>query len=154
MADLVSDRVTSCTKTKWLEVDFDFLKNFKEWIADNDEWNEDLFSYLDSYNISSVQDKLCFLKKLMKTIELEYEILLTHKNSQSFSEINISNGQYEDMCMDLNKELNQHILESKKWFSDDCEKNGFMETVRSDLIHRQLTYLKQETDIFNQNMVF
>ena len=52
MAD--SDRVTSCTKTTGLEVDLAFLKNFKEWIADNDEWNGYLFSYLDSYNISSV----------------------------------------------------------------------------------------------------
>ena len=114
MIDSVSDRVTSCTKTTGFEVDLAFLKNFKEWIADNDEWNEDLFSYLDSYNISSEEDKLYFLKKLLKTLELEYEILLTHKNSQNFSEINISNGQYEDTCMDLNKELNQHILESKK----------------------------------------
>ena len=29
-----------------------------------------------------------------------------------------------------------------------------METVRSEFIQRQLTYLKQETKIFNQNMVF
>ena len=61
---------------------------------------------------------------------------------------------YEDMCMTLNKELNQHILESKKWFLDDCEKFASMETLRLELIQRQLTYLKQETDIFNQNMVF
>ena len=106
MVDSIFDRVTSCTKTIGLEVDLSFLKNFKEWIVDNDEWNEDLFSYLDSYNISSEEDKLCFLKKLLKTLELEYEILLTHKNSQNFSEINISNGQYEYMCMALKKELN------------------------------------------------
>ena len=138
-----------------MEVDLSFLKNFKEWTADNDEWNEDLFSYLDSYNISSEEDKLCFWKKLLKTLELDYEILLTHKNSQFFfSKINISNGQYEDVCVALNKELNQHILDSKKWFLDDCEKNGFMETVRSEFIQRQLTYLKQEIEIFNQNMVF
>ena len=49
------------------------------------------------------------------------------------------------MCVALNKELNQHILESQKWFSDDGEKNSFMETVRSELIQRQLTYLEQET---------
>ena len=29
-----------------------------------------------------------------------------------------------------------------------------METVRLELIQRQLTYLKQEIEIFNQNMVF
>ena len=84
MANSITDRVASCTKTIGLEVDLAFLKNFKEWIVDNDEWNEDLFSYLDSYNISSEEDKLCFLKKLLKTLELEYEILLTHKNSQIF----------------------------------------------------------------------
>ena len=43
MADSVSDRVTSCTKTTGFEVDLAFLKNFKEWIVDNDEWNEDYF---------------------------------------------------------------------------------------------------------------
>ena len=82
MADSVSGRVTSCTNTTGLEVDLSFLKNVKEWITDIDEWNEDLFSYLDSYNISSEEDKLRFLKKLLKTVELEYEILLTNKNSQ------------------------------------------------------------------------
>ena len=84
MADSFFDRITSSTKTTGFEVDPSFLKNFKEWIANNDEWNEDLFSYLDSYNISSEEDKLCFLKKPLKTLKLEYEILLTHKNSQFF----------------------------------------------------------------------
>ena len=72
MADSVSDRVTSCTKTTGLEVDLAFLKNFKECIgtySDVDEWNEDLYSYLDSYKISSEEDKFCFLKKLLQTLE-------------------------------------------------------------------------------------
>ena len=43
----------------------------------DDEWDKDLSSYLDSYNIFSEADKFELLKKILKAFELEYESLLS-----------------------------------------------------------------------------
>ena len=51
----------------------------------DDEWDKDLSSYLDSYNIFSEEDKFDFLKKLLKAFELEYERILSEKTSQDVS---------------------------------------------------------------------
>ena len=51
----------------------------------NDEWDKDLSSYLDSYNIFSEEYKFDFLKKLLKSFEIEYERLLSEKTSQDVS---------------------------------------------------------------------
>ena len=51
----------------------------------NDEWDKDLSSYLDSYNIFSEKYKFDFLKKILKAFELEYERLLSEKTSQDVS---------------------------------------------------------------------
>ena len=87
MADSVSDLVAPCTNTTRFEVDPVFLQDFQEWISmsSDDEWDKDLSSYLDSYNISSQEDKFDFLKKLLKAFELEYESLLSEKTSQDVS---------------------------------------------------------------------
>ena len=183
MADSITNQFASCTKTTGFEVDLVFFQDFQEWISmySDDEWDKDLSSYLDSYNIFSEEYKFDFLKKLLKAFELEYERLLSEKTSQDVSigvmhenivphkqefikvesyplESNESMLQiyvlYKDMCMTLNKELNQHILESKKWVSDDCEKFSSMEIVKLELIQRQFTYLEQEIEIFNHNTVF
>ena len=65
-----------------------------------------------------------------------------HEIMDAFLNISAAPNFFEDMCVTLNKKLNQHIMESKKWLSNDCEKNGFMETLRLELIQRQLTYIE------------
>ena len=79
MVDSITDRVASCTKTTGFEVDLVFLQDFQEWISmySYDEWDKDLSSYLDYYNIFSEEDKFDFLKNLLKEFELEYESLLS-----------------------------------------------------------------------------
>ena len=56
-------------------------------------------------------------------------------------------------CVVWNEELNLHILESRKCFSNDCEEDGFMEIVRSEFIQRKLAYLQEEIGISDQNTV-
>ena len=87
MVDSVSDRVASFTNITRFEVDPILLQDFQEWISMSfdDEWDKDLSSYLDSYNISSQEDEFDFLKKLLKAFELEYERLLSEKTSQDVS---------------------------------------------------------------------
>ena len=53
----------------------------------DDEWHKDLSSYLNSYNIVSDEDKIDFLKKLLKAFELEYESLLSENISQDVGTI-------------------------------------------------------------------
>ena len=87
MTYLVADPVASCTNTTRFEVDPVFLQDFQEWISMSfdDERDKYLSSYLDSYNISSQEDKFDFLKKLLKAFELEYERILSEKTSQDVS---------------------------------------------------------------------
>jgi len=97
-----------------------------------DELNKELSSFLDSDNISSEEDKIDFLKKILKAFELEYESWLLEKTSQDDSITVVVPSIFR--CVVWNEELNLHILESRKWFSNDCEEDGFMEIVRSEFI--------------------
>ena len=153
MQDSVTERVTSYTKTTGVEVDHVFLQDFREWMSMSsvDELNKELSSFLDSDNISSEEDKIDFLKKILKAFESEYENWLLEKTSQDDSITVVVPSIFR--CVIWNEELNLHILESRKWFSNDCEEDGFMEIVRSEFIQRKLAYLQEEIGISDQNMV-
>ena len=153
MQDSVTERVTSYTKTTGVEVDHFFLQDFREWMSMSsvDELNKELSSFLDSDNISSEEDKIDFLKKILKAFELEYESWLLEKTSQDDSITAVVPSIFR--CVIWNEELNLHILESRKWFSNDCEEDGFMEIVRSEFIQRKLAYLQEEIGISDQNTI-
>ena len=153
MQDSVTERVTSYTKTTGVEVDHVFLQDFREWMSMSsvDELNKELSSFLDSDNISSEEDKIDFLKKILKAFELEYESWLLEKTSQDDSITAVVPSIFR--CVIWNEELNLHILESRKWFLNDCEEDGFMEIVRSEFIQRKLAYLQEEIGISDQNTV-
>ena len=84
MVNSIADSLASSIKIADFIQDPSFLKKLKKWIgmSSDDEWDKDLYSYLDSYNISSEEDRLDFLKKLLKALEKEYESLLSEKVSQ------------------------------------------------------------------------
>jgi hypothetical protein len=77
MVILASNPGTSSIKTTGFVADLVSLQDFREWIDmfSNDQWYEDirstLFSYLDSCNIFSQEDKFDCLKKLVKELEIE-----------------------------------------------------------------------------------
>jgi hypothetical protein len=90
MASLASNPCTSSIKTTWFVEDLVSLQDFRKWIDmfSNDKWNEDirsaLFSYLDSCNIFSQEDKFDCLEKLIMELEIEQENLLVQRKSHDF----------------------------------------------------------------------
>ena len=142
MTYLVVDPIASCTNTTRFEVDHIFLQDFQEWISmsSDDEWDKYLSSYLDSYNISSQEDKFDFLKKLLKSFEIEYERLLSEKTSQD-----VSIGVMYEKIVPHKQEfikVDASYLESKEsvlhsfYFYEDIVAEGFPTESKSPLIQK------------------
>ena len=125
MVSSIVDPIASSIDIAYFAANPAFLKKFKEWIgmSSDDEWENDLSSYLDSYNIFSEEDKFDFLKKLLKAFELEYERLFSEKTSQEVSigvmHENIVPHQQEFIKVDASHlESNESVLQIFVFYED------------------------------------